>query len=251
MENIRPLARWTLGPVMKAGRAIFKRSFKAFQELHPEFDNIVCYNNLNRSDSDMLNILDQLWDQGVPLHEQHCTEISYPIAAPTGELKAFGWKLLPARLRPDAHELWIDNDILFQDRLPDLDIWLKKSTGLILEGIAMAHGRFTHMNTIQACAGFFGLPPDFDFETEILWRCQKNLGGLELDGHDEQGLVASIVTRIPDFMVVPQTVMTTVDLKQRITYKDLQVPAIHFVGANRTDSDPNFTYYLSNKMKTI
>src|SRR5688572_12825908 len=102
---MKPLARWTVGKVTNTGMEILRESVRVFGRIYPEFDRVVCYNNVERPAG---------FDG---LYEQMATDLPYPLLGPDadpgeGGSPASGWKLCPPRLRPEAHELWLDNDIV-------------------------------------------------------------------------------------------------------------------------------------------
>jgi hypothetical protein len=178
---------------------------------------IVCHNNLE------IDELKTLSTANVVLHEQKQDQLPYPVGTT-------GWKLLPPRLRLDAHELWLDNDVVLCNRLPAIDAWLSSRTGIITGCLYSLYGKYSeHVQShIPVCAGVFGLPPFFDFESRILHLCKEVLTGTPLDKpFDEQGLVAAVVTNIPGFICVPMNEIM-------ICKKDF-VPAkgVHFSGTNR------------------
>lgn len=42
------IARWTLGPCSKFGMACVKKSIQEFSKIYPEFDRVICYNNIEK-----------------------------------------------------------------------------------------------------------------------------------------------------------------------------------------------------------
>ena len=104
----RPFVRWTIGRVHPCGWEVLLHSLDIFPRLYPEFDMIVCHNNLE------IDELKTLSTANVVLHEQKQDQLPYPVGTT-------GWKLLPPRLRLDAHELWLDNDVVLCNRLPAID----------------------------------------------------------------------------------------------------------------------------------
>jgi hypothetical protein len=232
---MKPLARWTIGCVLPQGVEILRASLRSFQRLHPEFDRVVCWNNLR---PDQLAAVSKM---GTELREQKpedsvCVlqEVSeareYPSVKEDG-MAGWGWKLAPPRLKSQAHELWIDNDIVFRERLPIIDRWLNSDKTIISMCPTPFYGAFdsfVNQGSHPLCAGFFGLPPYFDFTSAVLNGLQV-LGDKPLGGWNEQGLVSSIVSNQEGFLMVP--------LNEMEVGKDLSKPlpsAIHFAGVNRT-----------------
>jgi hypothetical protein len=228
-NSIKPLSRWTFGYCGSVGQEILRHSIKRFSIIYPEFDKVVCYNNLKPGQLEFLESLE------VPLHEQTEADLGYPLVPanfPPGwkhSMAGWGWKLCPPRLRPESHELWIDNDMVIRHRLPSIDLWLQLSTTLICEGLKRAYGDFDHLiaEGTPYCAGMFGLPPLYDFKSQIKIHC-NNLNGKPLGYYNEQGVV--VLSMLPDTIVVPLTELLIV--KQLIR----PYPSgLHFIGANRTN----------------
>lgn len=253
--SFKPLARWTIGPVSNCGMEILRESVKVFEKIYPEFDLVVCYNNIN------LEVIPS-FNSTVKIHKQKNGEIDYsltafndPLLDVQGPLRksgmaGSGWKLCPPRLRLEAHELWLDNDIVIRERLPEIDEWLKTDGGIISEGLHRLFGIYQNFvpKNLKICAGFFGLPPHFDFHCKILEYC-KLLNGKPLGHYDEQGLVSAIVTNLSEFIVVPQkNLMILEDCNKLPT----EIPlGIHFVGANRLNYHNVWSDYKQRSLKLI
>ena len=228
---MKPLIRWTFGMVEKPGLEVFQMSVKRFRAIYPEFDCVICYNNLRE------NHLEILKNMGVDLYEQKPSDLDYPLTSVEsplgwkGAMPGWGLKLCPPRLRPESHELWVDNDILIRERLPEIDQWLNSEVPIIAKGYrynAGYYGVFADcIDENKNCsAGFFGLPPNFDFESAILERCYRVLRGEPLGHFDEQGLVTSIVTN-RDHIVADNVKI----IKEPVS-KPLP-KALHFIATNR------------------
>jgi hypothetical protein len=181
---------------------------------------------------------------GVQLHTQKETDLGYPLASVDllpgwkSSMPGWGWKLVPPRLRIDAHELWIDNDIVFRERLPSIDVWLKTNKAIISTGLQRAYGIFEDSikDETPYCAGFFGLPPGLDFGERIKHYCQQ-LKGTPLGYYDEQGITVSVVLE-NNPVVVPLSELSIV--------KKLTKPypkAMHFIGVNRTANHEAWSQY--------
>jgi hypothetical protein len=89
-----------------------KRSIDFILALYgEEFDYVICHNNLTNEHFEYIKSL------GITLFEQnHCQEMEY---VPKG----VAWKLYPPRLREDAHEMFIDNDIVIHSRSGVVDVF--------------------------------------------------------------------------------------------------------------------------------
>jgi hypothetical protein len=157
-------------------------------------------------------------------------------------IRNFYWKLIPARLRPESHELWIDNDIVITDRIKKIDDWLVGSTGLIGTGFNRDYGRFAKTMpdvTLAYCAGMFGLPPGFDLETKIV----EVVGNRTITGFDEQGLVVRIVTGIDNFLTLEQKDMALLSERWRPKVMRGFPHGLHFARVNRFDFHHSWRAY--------
>jgi hypothetical protein len=240
----KPLARWTIGPTSNIGMEILKESVTIFEQIYPEFDTVVCYNNIEAP-----NLSSKLFKQeesqiDYPLSE---AETSFENLENRAGMIGSGWKLCPPRLEINSHELWIDNDIIISGRIKEIDKWLDGDYCLVSEGRHRLYGIFEKdiKPDLKICAGLFGLPPSFDFAAKIYTNCKKELKGIPLGHYDEQGLVASIITN-SQHEIVPFSSLSIVERKEKLP---VGVPAFHFVGANRTESHSGWSQYAEKKIK--
>lgn len=241
---MKPLARWTIGYTESIGKDMLRESLVRFKKLYPEFDRVVCYNHI---DAGELGFVKGLAD----LYEQYESEAPCPLSKPFKDYEesvGCGWKLCPSRLRLAAHELWIDNDIIIFQRLPEIDRWLASATaGLICEGMHRRRmfGAFDHLipPEIRACAGMFGLPPHFDFSAIALRYCR--FLGIHLGGYNEQGFTVAMVVNLNDYVFVPLTTMFI--MEDQAAFPKQLPPALHFVGANRKNWHSGWKQYCSIK----
>ena len=226
--------------VKAPGEEVFQMAVKRFRALYPEFDYIICYNNLRSPDQ-----LNRLKKMGVILYEQKSSDLDYPlmpVSAPQGwkgAMPGWGWKLCPPRLRSESHELWVDNDLIIRERLPEIDRWLNSDKGIIAAGHRrddMYYGSFSANVKGNYSAGFFGLPPHFDFNSEIIRRCQEILKGEPLGYFDEQGLVSAIITSNEHI------VAHNVKIVKRLPTKPFP-KAIHFITTNRFNTHDDWREY--------
>jgi len=192
---MKPLVRWTIGKVSKIGHEILKESIESFKKIYPEFDYIVCYNEIDSSD------LEKLENVSYFLQTHDCCNI---------QIKPFSinaWKLFPPRLRINSHEIFLDNDLVIHKRIPQIDNFLQNNKplcyGCIDENRRPPYGKFSNFfpkNNFILNSGIFGLPPNYDFENEITINIKKvNLKKWE--NFDEQGLVAKcLLNKNPIFV---------------------------------------------------
>lgn len=224
---MRPLVRWTMGDVSEAGHEILRESVRCFAAIYPEFDRIICHNHL-----------DELYLLGIDaeLRNQTLADAPCVLAEPIDnyeESTGCGWKLCPPRLRPDSHELWLDNDLVICKRIEEIDRWLAGNKAIITEGLGRRRmfGLYDeHISPeLRLCAGLFGLPPHFDFAAAIRSRIDV-MEGKPLGGYDEQGLTASVVTSM-DYIIVPLSQVHIAE--DHVPFSSHLYAGFHFAGANR------------------
>jgi hypothetical protein len=233
--------------VKKPGEEIFRMAVKRFQALYPEFDCVVCYNNCQPEQERMLRSM------GIDSYVQRETDLRYPIMQahdPEGWLGAapgWGWKLCPPRLRPRGHELFVDNDLLIRERLPEIDKWLASDKFLIAQSHRddpKYYGDFPVPAGTKCCAGLFGLPPNFNFSEEIIRRCKRTLSGKPLGHWGEQGLVTSTVLSNPH-IIVKSVVNVKVPPEKPLPL------ALHFIAANRLDRHDCWEKFRDDALLTM
>jgi hypothetical protein len=222
----RPLIRYTVGAVGPSGWEILSESVRLVKKVYPEFDIAVCHNNLPPGRAAMLDAM-----AVTTVRQDDLPQPANFVTTGDSRVRDFYWKLTPPRLRPDAHELWVDNDIVIRARLPGIDRWLAGDTGIIGTGFNHDYGRFAPQlaDGPAYCAGLFGLPPWFDFAAEIRRLC----AGLPVKGFDEQGLVALVVSGTKDHIVLPQGELSLLSERWTPPFNMQFPPALHFARANR------------------
>jgi len=226
----QPLVRWTIGRTSPLGFETLQESVFLFASLYPEFRRVICYNHLTPIQIEKLTKLPAFLIPQAKTND--LVNLNIPITS--------GWKLIPPRLNPAQHELWIDNDLVLTQRIEEIDEWLSSSTGIICEGKHRLFGRYDWavISGYKICAGLFGLPPYFDFATRIAQLAYK-LNKQPIKSFDEQGLTAAIVTEIPGFILIPRTQIELCD--------DLFLPGsavgYHFVGVNRMKRHRPWLHY--------
>lgn len=182
----RPIARWTVGPSRsRFDDLILRRSVTNFRLLYGDlFDCVLCVNGRDAQGLENLGleIVEQSQIQGLP--------------SPRG----VAWKLYPPRLRPHSHELFIDHDLVFVDRLPHIELFLSLSDSFVYTQCPVGlrnYGAFESAipEGFRLNSGLFGLPPGFSFDLSAVdsW----------VGYFDEQGFVASSICRQKSLIEVP------------------------------------------------
>ena len=193
---MRPLMRWTMGGnVSEAGWECLSESIRITPKVYPEFDYVVCYNNMTPDK------LKRLQSFGVDLYEQTEDQIGVSFEFDQSTTESVGnhaWKLCPLRLRPDAHEIWVDNDIILWERIPEIEQFLADGLPIVSQTWSRElYGSFDSdiPKGCSICAGFFGLPPNYPFQ-QIIDSLLVGKGPLK--NYDEQGMIASMIVNNKD-----------------------------------------------------
>lgn len=214
-----------MGPASETGFEILAHSVKEFKRIYTdEFDYLICHNNLN---ADQLKIVESL---GVDLYSQSVKDwknqgVKFPHSG-GGPC----WVLFPPRIRPESHELFIDNDLILFNRLPHLDAFLGSNVLISSSAINRAYGPYdAFVPKIKINTGFYGVPPNFDFGEEIKKMISKS--PTPFDGQwAMQGIMASIFVKYPHILIPLK------DLRAMGDYIPQRRYGIHFIGANRVET---------------
>ena len=151
----KPLFRWTVGNVLPQGLEILSESInRTTQTLGLDsWDWAICYNGLTKEDVDHLSevidgrpirLIAQNWAT-CPVND-NCQSprrkdgsYEYDGKRCDGTM----WKVCPARMRMDSHEIIMDNDIVLLKKFPQIDEWLSQSSKtLILEEPIRFYGKY-------------------------------------------------------------------------------------------------------------
>lgn len=218
---MKPLVRWIIGPVKKQGFNCLKEAVESFAKLYTNVDLMICHNQLE------IHQIEELKEINVPLYHQHYTKGLVP--------HGVAWKLYPPRLRPDAHEIIIDNDILIKEKIPQIDEFFSSNCTLVYEAKKPMYGQIAKFVPKTPCvnSGIYGMPPKFNFEGKMRfflrhtqeWSHSCNQGRYTWD---EQGVVAACMLNHPKYLLITLDQVTNCELDL-----DDSKLGIHFVGLNR------------------
>lgn len=233
MENSKPLVRWTIGPVSANGFECLARSIDKFRRLY-DIEPIVCHNSIPSEEIDFLLSL------GVRLY---CQDTQADLSVrPMG----VSWKLYPPRLTFDRHELFIDNDLVIEQHIPEIDQFFQGRKTLLLEGESRNYGAFDrHVPLNQNInSGVFGLPPGFDFKKHVDFLVQNWEENCNTSSKtfDEQGVVAAALLTEPH-LIIPRTILTNCEVHYR------PAAGMHFVGLNRSYFHQAYADYRASTVK--
>lgn len=154
MANLKPLLSWIIGNCAMSGFEVLRMSVMQAQKLYPEFDFLIRHNNLT---PEQLKFIEAL---NVPLFDQasrtYCIEPE----------KCF-WLLFPGRTRLAAHEIKMDNDIIFLKRHPIIDTFLQsRDMFFASSGFSTTHCYGYYRDCVPPLghslnSGLYGFPPGF------------------------------------------------------------------------------------------
>lgn len=255
----KPLWRWTCGNCLQQGLDILAESIRRTTDVFgiDNFDWVICYNGLNKSELNFLS--DAIGDKPIQLVSQNWAmcPISDNCQSPRRRDGSFEWdgkrcggtlwKVCPPRMRIDAHEIIVDNDIVFVKKLPQIEEWLSQNyKALILEEPIRFYGRYDCLFEPEIpClnSGIMGLPPGYDFESAIYNSWVQFGRYLNITQADEQGLLTYTLSRLPSIRIDSDQVLELLHREHRslVTGKEY---AYHFTQANRMDNHPQWRKYL-------
>jgi hypothetical protein len=156
------------------------------------------------------------------------------------------WKVCPARMRMETHEIVMDNDIVLLRRFAQLDEFLSaQDKALILEEPIRFYGRYDCLfNPDMAClnSGLMGFPPGFDFGAEIFKNWERYGRYQNLTQADEQGLLTFSLNQIPSIRIRKEQMVEVLhrDYQTKLTGRE---EGIHFTQANRIPNHHQWNKY--------
>ncbi len=216
---IKPIIRWTIGPVSPEGFITLYIAVKKIQKLYGNlFTYIICYNDLSDFQKSLLPSVDQLIDQKDYIN-------SLPIPPPESFDLRPAWKIYPPRLDLDNYEIIIDNDVIIYKKLPIFDKFLQHNILAVTEGAKRSYsGPFEHLipQGLNINTGIMCLPPGFDLKNKLI----DNLS-IWQNRLDEQTLLAYILSKETNLEIIPQS-----DIFVCCDASGLGKCGVHFVGMN-------------------
>jgi len=150
------------------------------------------------------------------------------------------WKLCPPRINKAGCEIVCDNDIVLIKRCEKIDLFLKtKDRPFILEDPDPYYGayNFHPYKKVFFNSGFYGLHPNFDFDSEIKYIWSR-VGAYEMNYDDEQGLITSVLSNQKKFYLITKKEMPIL-LSEYVSTKCL-MPMIHGIEPYSFDLWHNF-----------
>lgn len=245
--ELKPLFRWTIGPVSKNGFLILEESIRQIRRIYEDkFDLMICYNQIN------VDSLNYLRKYEVSFYDQTKYK-KIPFKA-KGEI----WKIYPPRLRLKTHEIIADNDLILLDAIPEIDQFLKEDATLLLEareGMKRYYGKFDKFvpKPYVINTGFYGMPPQFNLYKKIRHMCkeikqkewlQDRTKGL----YDDQGIIAATLLSYKKFIIIKHPTILNYNLSLgKFNGDKNKIKGIHFVGANIKKHPAWMEYQRSQK----
>jgi hypothetical protein len=235
---MKPIARWTIGNTTPAGYECLRLSIESFTKLY-DVEVVVCHNC--STETIMKECIGdfQLIDQ--------------KMIAEKSKIKPIGvaWKLYPPQIDTNRYEIVIDNDIVFVERIPEIDLFLKNDCTLLLEGDSRTYGRFEKFvpEGYQINSGIYGMPPHYKLHKYIDFYCQSdweiNATGQHAESKtfDEQGIISLALLNYRKYVIIPATSVTNCE-RELIMSK-----AMHFISLNRKAHHCPFALYKSLNIK--
>jgi hypothetical protein len=263
----KPLFRWTVGGCIRQGLEILEESvFRTMKALgQNNFDWMICYNDLDKEALDFLEYIVQR--RPIELVEQRWADCPIPDVcwSPNvdGRIEVDGkkcggtmWKVCPARMRLNAHEIVMDNDLVLLRKPPVLDEFLSSNKTLVLEEPIRFYGKENGSPYDDLIpqgenlnSGLMGYPPGYNFGEEIL-NVWEDTGRFKKHSQaDEQGLLMVTLRSHPNLRV------TAREIKEPIAKAEPKIVGdeygIHFVQSNRSNNHRTWLAYREAIMQQI
>lgn len=243
----KPLFRFTVGDCLQQGLDILVESIhRTTKALGIDtFDWVICHNGLNMAALDFIKA--GIGDKPIKLVAQHwhTCPITDNCRSPRRRDGSFEWngnkcggtlwKVCPARVRMETHEIVMDNDIVLLKKFPQIDEFLNSDKALILEEPIRFYGRYDCLFPKDGAflnSGFMGFPPGFDYGAAIYDAWNKFGQYDNLSQADEQGLLTYALNQMPSIRVKKEQMVEVLhrDFNTKLTGRE---EGIHFTQSNR------------------
>lgn len=218
-----------------------------------DWDWVICYNGLSHQAADKIRrfvgrrpieVVEQNWadcpiddDAWSPIREDGTVEVDGRFCG--GTL----WKVCPPRMRPGAHEVIMDNDLVIFKKPPQFDEFLESNRTMILEEPFRFYGRFDALIPFEdrINSGLMGVPPGYDFGAEIRKAWAENGSHRQITQGDEQGLLMYVLQSHPNIRIPKSHI-------RELLAQDAPRPfgdefGYHFTQANRTYNHRSWIKY--------
>jgi hypothetical protein len=244
----KPLFRFTVGSCLQQGLDILAESInRTTRSLG--FDNwdwAVCHNGLNSENLEFLQgiigdrpiyVMSQSWAVcPVPDHCQTPRRRDGSFEWNGNKCGGTLWKVCPARMRMETHEIIMDNDVVLLKKFPQIDEWLAQTDKILgLEEPVRFYGRYDPLlppDPPYLNSGFMGFPPGYDFGSAIFENWVRHGRYMNLTQADEQGLLTYTLSQQPNIRIRADQMIEVLhrDFRTKLTGRE---QGIHFTQANR------------------
>lgn len=261
----KPLFRWTVGNCLQQGLDILAESINRTTKTLgiDNFDWLICYNGLNRDEVQFLTnaigsrpiqMMSQDWamcpvDDNCQTPRRNDGSFEYDGKRCGGTM----WKVCPARVRMESHEIVMDNDIVLLKKFPQIDEFLaSKDKALILEEPIRFYGRYDCLfggDGPFLNSGFMGFPPAYDFASAIRENWVKHGKYSNLSQADEQGLLVYTLNQIPSVKIRKEQMVEVLHSDRKVKISGHE-EGIHFTQSNRIPNHVSWRQYkdvIANK----
>ena len=255
---IKPLFRWTVGNCLQQGLDILAESIRRTTKSLgvADWDWAVCYNGLNRENLEFLKgaigdipikLIPQNWAT-CPVMDNCQTPRRKDGSFEWNGNRCGGtmWKVCPARMRMETHEIVMDNDVILLKKFPQIDEFLAcDNKNLILEEPIRFYGRYDCLfgpDPPYLNSGFMGFYPGYDFGSAIFNTWVTHGRYENLSQSDEQALLTYSTSQEPNIRVHAAQMKEVLhrDFKTEITGRE---EGIHFTQSNRIPNHHSWAKY--------
>ena len=260
----KPILRWVIGKTSQLGYDVLAFSIKQFYKIYKnKFDYYLLYNNSNVQilreiiGSYNINLIKQDWNFN-PLDLNYFNDSSF-------------WKIIPARININEYEIFVDNDIVPLKYFEKIDVFLKSNKVLLTKDCLKYQGNYKNLfeENEYYNAGFFGLPPNYDFQKELKKTWFENNCLSTFDNGDEQGLTTAtlkkqdkiIIDSEENLMIFPEgkvksNFYNSNTNKNNFILEDFNIfdkkhYFFHFVTINKTTKNKYWDIFKNNFLKRI
>lgn len=262
----KPLWRWTCGPCLQQGLDILAESIDRTTEAYGinNWDWVICHNGLNNENVTFLRSV--IGTRPIQLYSQDWSlcAVDDNCQNPRRRDGSFEWngnrcggtmwKVTPARMRMESHEIIMDNDIILLRKFPQVEEWLAQTVKvLVLEEPIRFYGRYDLIHAPGPPffnSGFIGLPPKYDYADELSKNWSRHGRYMNLSQSDEQGLLTYTLMQRPNIRVQAEQMVEVLGRNFSATITGDE-QGLHFTQANRMPQHISWKRYLELRRNEV
>ncbi len=249
----KPLLRWTIGgEVVREGLECLELATAKAKKLYPECDRYIVYNNITPKVLEFIKKIENV--ELVNALEMDCILDKGPDRTE--------WLIWPPRLRLNAHEISMDNDIILMRRSPVIEMFLEWDNFFFAtESFNERHyGNYSDVvpeGGMNVNSGMYGMPPGFDF---LKWIVNFYIKHGRRDYHhaNPQGVVAAMIKNQKNHRIISNKnillspVLRYVGKDWDLILDREKTHGLHFTGINRGFTiDTWMSFKLSSKDEEV